>query len=317
MKKISLIVTFCVLFLISCSKKPKVDQYQIYAMDTVISIQFYDEENSEEITKEIEKIYLKYDEVADDFNENYAHNNVYELNLNRHLKATEPLLELIDFALKMEKETSGYYQPLIGRLSHLWKEALTAGNVVSESMITLELERIKTSSIKIEGLDVYILGDAYLDLGGIAKGYATEQAKKYLEEIGCENYLLNAGNSNIVLGSKCGQNFKVGLSTAFTSEYYQILELQNIAVGTSSIREQKYLIDGKWYSHLINPMTGYPAGHYETFSILGDDSGILDAYSTACFCMELEEAKEFLNKRGLSFICSKDSKLYYQSLEVE
>ncbi|MDE5868304.1 MAG: FAD:protein FMN transferase, partial [Anaeroplasmataceae bacterium] len=257
------------------------------------------------------------DELADDLNENYAHNNVYELNQQRHLKATEPLLELIEFSLKMEKETSGYYQPLIGRLSHLWKDALENGSVVSENMIKFELGRMETSSIKIEGLDVYILGDAYLDLGGIAKGYATEQAKKYLEEIGCKNYLLNAGNSNIVLGSKCGQNFKVGLSTAFTSEYYHILELQNIAIGTSSIREQKYLIDGNWYSHLINPMTGYPAEYYETFSILGDDSGILDAYSTACFCMELENAKEFLDKRGLSFVCSKDNKLYYQSLEVE
>lgn len=71
------------------------------------------------------------------------------------------------------------------------------------------------------------------------------------------------------------------------------------------------------YSHLLNPKTGYPAMLYDSISIIGEDSKTLDAYSTACFAMELEELKTFLKNKNLEFVVAKQDKLLFQSEGVE
>lgn len=318
MKKLLNIYIFCFfLFITACSKEVKKNTITFYAMDTFISITFYDVENYKEIGNEIENIYLEYDAVASDYTSGKTVVSVYDLNLNREGQIDSRLKELLEFSLEMYEDTDGYFNPFIGRLSHLWKEALDKVEIPDDNIIKEELEIMKNTSISINDNTVKIIGAGNIDLGGIAKGFATNKAKAYLDEINCKDYLLNAGTSNIVLGTKKNEPFKVGLSCGLKEEYYYILDIKEKAVSTSSIKEQHKLIDGKYYSHLINPLTGYPADYYETLSIIGDDSGILDAYSTACFCMELEDLKQFIKAKGLDFIVSSDNKLLYKSEGVD
>lgn len=311
MKKI-LILIFLFL-LCSCEKSPSVESYRFYAMDTMISIQFYNVENSKEISKEVEKIYLKYDAVASDFQSGYGAMSVYDLNEKRQGIVSDELLELIEFSLQMKEETDGYYNPFIGKLTQAWKKSFEEKKWLDEEKVNLLLEESLSTNLHIDGKNVTLLGEGNLDLGGIAKGYATEQVEQYLKVIHCTDFLLNAGSSNIVLGSKVGQPFKVGLSQAFGNDYFMILEYANQSISTSSMKEQHVLYEGSYYSHLINAKTGYPANLYETMSIIGDDSGVLDAYSTACFSMELSMAKDFLKEKNLEFVVSKDNQLLYQS----
>ncbi len=313
MKRIGgIILVFFLCFLVSCTQPIKMDTYTFYAMDTFISLQFYNVDEYQQIGKEVEKIYLSYDQAANDFKESSI-DNIYSLNQNRTAVISEELKELLEFSLKMKEETKGYFNPFIGRLSHLWKEALEENKLVSEEIIERELAIMKNTSLKIEENQVTLLGDGNLDLGGVAKGYATQKAKEYLDSIECHRYLLNAGSSNLVLGDKAGGAFSVGLTRALKDGYFYTLTLKDAAIATSSIREQHKKIDGNIYSHLLNPMTGKPADFYETLSIIGQDSSILDAYSTACFAMELETLKEFLSTKGLDFIVSKDGALLYKS----
>lgn len=317
MKKILLLyLLFLSIFLVSCSKEVHIKDYQFYAMDTFISIRFYDVENSEEIANKVEEIYLKYDEVASDFHAGYSVTNIYDLNEKRTGEVNDALLELINFSLRMQQETNGYFNPFIGKLSHLWKEKLDQKILPTSEDIESEVAKMNQTSVQIMDHTVTLEGEGNLDLGGIAKGYATQKAKEYLESISCNSFLLNAGNSNIVLGQKKTEAFKVGLSKGLDSGYYTTLTLKDCAISTSSIREQHVWIDDHYYSHLLNPKTGYPAEYYETFSIIGLDSGILDAYSTACFAMNLEEAKAFLAEKNLDYICSKNNKLLDHSSGV-
>lgn len=302
--------------LISCSKQVKMENYQFYAMDTVISIRFYNVENSQSISKEIEQIYLNYNQVADDFKSNGQNNSCYDLNINRSLKMSDEFIELLSFGLEMKEVTHGYYNPFIGRLSHLWKDALAGGQLVDEETINLELDIMNHTSIQLEGNLVSIQGDGNLDLGGIAKGYATKKVQDYLESIDCHSYLLNAGNSTIALGDKAGDCFKVGLSQATSNDYYKTIVLKNKAIGTSSIKEQQYRIENTIYSHLLDAKTGKPAMKYDSISIIGTDAGLLDAFSTACFSMELDQIEELLSAYGYDFICSKNNELFHQSVGV-
>ncbi|MDE6584599.1 MAG: hypothetical protein K2K15_04270, partial [Anaeroplasmataceae bacterium] len=68
MKKLFLMSSLVILFFItSCTSQEKIDRYTFFAMDTVIQLAFYNEDNSQEHAKEIESIYLKYDAVSNDF----------------------------------------------------------------------------------------------------------------------------------------------------------------------------------------------------------------------------------------------------------
>lgn len=316
MKKFLFLVFLIGLLLISCNSNHQ-ETYNFFAMDTIISLTFYNVDDSKEIAGEVEDIYLKYDAVASDFSSGRNIKSVYDLNKERSVVVNEELKELIDFALEMGKKTDGYYNPFIGRLSHLWKEALAEGKLLTSDVILEELAVMHDTSISFDGFSATLVGDGNLDLGGIAKGYATNKAKEYLASIDCHSYLLNAGFSNIVLGDKFGECFSVGLLKATGNGYFYTLNLKDKSIGTSSIREQSVLIDGKYYSHLLNAKTGYPATDYDSISIIGDNSAILDAYSTACFSMPLEELKEFLALENLDFIVSKDNRLIYKSLGVD
>ncbi len=312
MKKVWIFILLIILC--SCtSNETKIDSYRFYAMDTMISIQFYNVDNSKEISDEVEKIYRKYDAVASDYQTGYQDVSVFDLNQNRKATVNDELLELIQFSLNMQKDTNGYYHPLIGKLTHAWKESLEKEELLADDAIEALLKEALETSVRIEDHTIELIGNGNMDLGGIAKGFATYKAQQYLKEIHCEHFLLNAGSSNIVLGSKLDEAFKVGLSQAYGKDYFLVLNLKNTCISTSSVKEQHYLINGKYYSHIINAKTGHPADYYETFSILGNHSGILDAYSTACFTMGIEEAKAFLQSKNLDFVCSKDNQLFYQT----
>ncbi|MDE7161634.1 MAG: FAD:protein FMN transferase, partial [Anaeroplasmataceae bacterium] len=191
------------------------------------------------------------------------------------------------------------------------------GKLVPEETIQEELAIMNNTSIEFDGLHAKLMGEGNIDLGGIAKGYATSKVQEYLASISCTRYLLNAGSSNIVLGNKNGKEFSVGLSKALAGGYFKTLKMKEKSISTSSIKEQHTKIDGIYYSHLLNPKTGKPATYYETLSIIGEDSKVLDAYSTACFAMDLEEIKTFLNEKNLDFIVSKDGKTLFESIGVK
>lgn len=317
MKKISiLIVIFLSLLCFSCSHTPVKETYTMFAMSTNITVSFYDVKDSKKIAREIEKIYLKYDMVAGSFDSGYGGLNVYDLNQRRSIVASNELIEMIKFSIKMKEDTNGYFEPLLGRLTHAWKASLNEGKLLSKEYIDKELAIVNESSLKIEDNLVSIVGDANLDLGGIAKGYATQKVHEYLDSINVTTYFLNAGNSNIILGNKVGDKFSIGFNKPFEEGYYKILNLMDISVGTSSMEHQHSLIDGVYYSHLLNPKTGMPSVNYDAISVFGKDSGVLDAYSTACFAMELEEAKAFLLEKGYEWMAYKNNSIIYQSKGV-
>ncbi|MDE5856096.1 MAG: FAD:protein FMN transferase, partial [Anaeroplasmataceae bacterium] len=206
--KIILILFF--LLTTSCTQKETKDTFTFYAMDTFISLTFYNVKESKDIAKEVENIYLTYENVADDFQEGRKETNVYDLNLKREADITKELKEMLEFSVEMLKDTNGYFNPFIGRLSHLWKESLEKGKLVEDGVIQEELSIMNETSLELDGLHAKLVGKGNLDLGGVAKGYATSKAKEYLDSIECHSYLLNAGSSNIVLGNKNGNDFTVG-----------------------------------------------------------------------------------------------------------
>ncbi|MGM9969272.1 MAG: FAD:protein FMN transferase [Anaeroplasma sp.] len=319
MKKllISLYFLLCI-FLTSCSTALVVQSTApIIVMDTFVSITFYNVDNYEEYYQGVKKIYNDVNRVCSDYESNYLNNSIYDLNVKRCIEADELLIDIIETALTICEETNGYYNPFVGRLTHLWKDAINMNQILDSKIIDEELTIINSTSISIENNKVSLIGEGNLDLGGIAKGYATELAKKYLDSNKVTSYILDAGNSNIVAGTKNGRNFIIGLTDPITRNTFAKLKGTNLTIGTSSIQYQRMQINDYYYHHLINPHSGMPENKYDSISVLCDNSIIADAYATAFFSMDLDDIKRIIEKQDIDVIILKNSEIIFQTLGDE
>lgn len=314
-KGITFIFLFFFFYLLTGCNTLKIQKCNpIFCMDTTIDITFYNTKDYQKHYKAIKEIYYKYDEISSDFNS--SGKSVKDLNDNRFINDADiELIALIKEANSIMQTTNGFFNLYMGRLTHLWKDAISKNEVLSDDTINNELVIINNTSIVIDEAtnDIRLNGEGNLDLGGIAKGYATQKAYEYLTNNNITSYLINAGNSNVLLGNKNGDSFKVGLTKPYENGNIIIYEGINKAIGTSSGKYQNFILNGIRYHHLINPLTGYPSNTYDNVNVLCEDSMLADAYSTAIFAMDLDTAIEFAKNNEIEIILYKDDSILYRS----
>lgn len=306
-----MISLFFSILLTSCNSLKIQECLPIYAMDTTISVTFYNTKNYQKHYSKIKEIYYLYDSISNDFEENEK--NVAFLNKNRSMNASTELIDLINASVLMKEKTNGYYNPFVGRLSHLWKDAIKNNQVLDKETINNEVNVINNTSIVVKDNSIELVGDGNLDLGGIAKGYATQKVQEYLQRENITSYLINAGSSNILVGHKNKEIFKIGLEKPYHNSFIKIVPIKNNAIGTSSGKYQNTIIDGVRYHHLLNPFTGIPSNIYDNVNVMCNDSMLCDVYATAIFSMDLDTAKEFVSNNKIEVILFKDDKIIYET----
>ena len=98
-----------------------------------------------------------------------------------------------------------------------------------------------------------------IDLGGYAKGYALDQAKKILKNNNVNNALINIGGNILAFGKYGERNWVVGIQNPRKPNVLATIALKpGWAIGTSGDYQRYIMVNNQRYSHLINPKTGYP-----------------------------------------------------------
>ncbi len=149
-----------------------------------------------------------------------------------------------------------------------------------------------------------------LDLGGIVKGYATGVINNIIDSYDIKYGYSSLGSSSLVLfeRNEKGETWELSLKDPNnTDAIYLKTKVINSYVSTSGNYEQYYEIDGKRYCHIINPTTGCPVdnGNLSATCIQGiypndlSQASLIDAYSTALMVMDLETAKQFIEKENI------------------
>lgn len=108
-----------------------------------------------------------------------------------------------------------------------------------------------------------------IDFGGYAKGYALDRAAQLLRAKGVANALVNIGGNVMALGSKNGKPWRVGIREPRGAGFIASLDLlDGEAIGTSGDYQRYFEIEGRRYSHLLDPRTGYPAEGTQAVTVL-------------------------------------------------
>ncbi len=139
-----------------------------------------------------------------------------------------------------------------------------------------------------------------IDVGGIAKGYATEKiAQKLASEDNIGTIAINAGGNNRTINAKPdGSPWRVRIQNPDGEDKLIIVsETGSWSFVTSGDYERYYVAtDGKKYHHIIDPETNYPADRYRSVSIITKDSSAADCLSTTLFTLSMEDGQKVLDE---------------------
>jgi thiamine biosynthesis lipoprotein len=156
-----------------------------------------------------------------------------------------------------------------------------------------------------------------ITVGGIAKGYAVEEAIKVLKKYGVDNAMVNGGSSSIkVIGPGApNRGWRVGIGDPRQEgKLLGVIKLQDgEAIGTSADDKRYFIKDGRRYSHIIDPRTGYPANQkIALVTIITRDATVADILTKALFLNDPDWSMQFLQAQKLqAVIVSVDGKIRF------
>jgi len=235
-----------------------------------------------------------------------------ELSLLNHsdsqdwIAVSSELYEVLAIAQQISERTSGAFDITVGASVNLWGFGPTTINrqpdpaEISAAMQTMGFGKLELSdsppSIKKHP-------GSYLDLSGIAKGYAVDRIAGHLQAEGISNYLVEIGGEIRARGkNQRNDSWRVGIEEPLLEHrnVRDIIALDNTGMATSGGYRNFIIYDGKRYSHTIDPKTGWPVTHNLTsVSVLDDSAMVADALATALLVMGPDDGYQFAERENI------------------
>ena len=323
MKKITALLLSCLMAvttLTGCSPKyEKFSEMMIteHYFNTIISIVSYhtSQESFDEMVGYIDSEMDRLNKLYDIYNTYSGINNIKTINDNAGVAPVEvdqDIIDLLLFSKEWYEKSGGRLNVAMGSVLKVWhdtREEYDFGEEVTvpdKALLEEKAEHIDINDVIIddENNTVYLADpEMRLDVGAVAKGYATELicdalAEKY------DNFIISAGGNVRSHGSPQDERERwgVAIENPMVDENWQMIggSIDTAYFNTDmslvcSGGYQRYMvIDGKRYHHLVDPSTLCPEEVYRGVSILCEDSGMADALSTTLFLMTPAQAMEFI-----------------------
>lgn len=268
-------------------------------MDTYINVKVNSVKSKKEMDNvfdDIDYLYSSYHKLTDRYNEYEGVVNVYYLNEilgdSEYVEIDNRLSDIIEVGIEFYDKSNGLFNIASGNLTSIWKNFIELCDVIPSNFDV----NTNINDIVLDNNIYTKHNDVKLDLGGISKGYVTEIVGNYLEDVGIDSYIINAGG-NVKVGSAYDKDsYVVGITNPdSTSSIFTKVNINNLSVVTSGSYQRYCEIDGNLYSHIINPVSKYPSNYMKSVTVISESSSIGDIYSTYLYLLPVEEGLEVVN----------------------
>ena len=158
-----------------------------------------------------------------------------------------------------------------------------------------------------------------IGFGGIGKGYAAEKAKQVMKEMGIESGIVNASGDLATWGYQPnGKPWTIGIVDPNAKvKVFSYLNITDMAIATSGNYEKYIIVNGKKYSHTINPRTGLPVRGIKSVTIISPNAEIADAMTTPVMIMGIKAGLDMINQiRDIEAIIIDDDDKIYKSSHI-
>jgi thiamine biosynthesis lipoprotein len=228
---------------------------------------------------------------------------IAKVNNNEVVQLDSLFLTVWNVGQEVSRSTDGAFDMTVAPLVDLWGFGLKNREIVTDAEVDSLRQYVGYDLVQLEdGLLRKTYPQMRIDAGAIAKGYACDVVADTLEAYGCTDFCIEIGGELVVKGHNSkGVNWHIAInkpvedSTCVNSEIQEVVELTNCGMATSGNYRNYYELDGKRYSHTIDPRSGYPVRHnLLSATIVAPDCMTADAWATACMVAGLDKAKEWI-----------------------
>ncbi|MCD7855717.1 MAG: FAD:protein FMN transferase [Clostridiales bacterium] len=284
------------------SKSPQEYSQTIFAMDTAMTLTAYGEGCEAAVDAAINEI-NRLDAL---FSVNNENSDIYRLNSEKTAQVSDDTYSLLGSALDFYEKTDGALDAAVYPAVKAWGFTTGEHRVPDESDLSELKTHVNAENVVLGKNNTVTLTDslAEVDLGSVAKGYASDLVCNIMKDTGITSGIVSLGGNVETIGVKTdGSLWKIGVTDpSDESSLIGTLSLENKAVITSGSYQRYFDLEGVRYHHIIDPETCAPARSGLTSVTIVSDSGLTaDAYSTAVFVMGLEKGSEFWRNSPDSF----------------
>lgn len=218
------------------------------------------------------------------------------------VKVDEEVIDLIQRSLKISAITQGAFDITYGSIDKsLWnfdvnmtslpdqETALQSVSLINYQNVLLNISE-STVMLKHKGMRI--------GFGGLGKGYAADKAKSVLKKMGIESGIVNAAGDLITWGKQLDEtDWTIGIADPDQkTKPFSALNISNMAIATSGNYEKYATINGKKYSHTIDPKTGLPVSGIKSVTIICPSAELADALATPVTVMGVEVGLDMINQ---------------------
>jgi thiamine biosynthesis lipoprotein len=231
--------------------------------------------------------------------------------------------KLIQRSLRISEVTQGAFDISYGSIDkRLWNFDQTMTSLPDKSTAKKMVRLINFRNIIMdeEKCTVFLREKGMrIGFGGIGKGYAAERAKQVMKEQGVESGVVNASGDMSAWGFQPdGRKWTVGIANPDSShEAFSYMSITNMAVATSGNYEKYIMVDGKKYSHTIDPRTGLPVTGIKSVTIITTNAEVADAMTTPVMIMGIYAGLDMINQiKDIEAVIIDDENNLYTSKNI-
>jgi thiamine biosynthesis lipoprotein len=239
------------------------------------------------------------------------------------VKVDLEVFELVKRAINISKLTDGAFDISYASMDKIWKFDGSMKEMPSKESIKNSVEKVGYQNIILNEKDTSIFlknQGMKLGLGGIGQGYIADKIKVLLQENGCTSGLVNvSGDINTWGKQPNGTDWTVGIVNPLNkNKVFATFPLNDSAVETSGSYEKYVTFNGKRYSHIIDPRTGYPATGIVSVSVFSKQTELADALATGIFVLGIEVGLDLVNQlKGIGCIIVDEKGAIHASKNID
>lgn len=250
-----------------------------------------------------------------------------EINFNagiKPVKVEKEMFDLIQRSLKISKLTQGAFDITYGSIDkRFWNFDAHMTSLPDREPARQMIRLINYRNVILDETQttVYLKEKGMrINFGGIGKGYAADKARILLEQKGVKSGVVNASGDLITWGLQPnGNEWTIGIADPHTKNTpFSFLKISNMAIATSGNYEKFAVIDGKQYSHTINPKTGFPVEGIKSVTIITKNAELADAMATPVMVMGIRVGLDLINQmRNIACIIIDENDRLFTSKNIK
>ena len=252
------------------------------------------------------------------FSDDSQTNQINQMAGVQPVKVDREVFDLISRSIRISELTQGAFDITYGSLDkRFWNFDTKMTSLPDRELARKSVSLIDYRNVVLDAQDCTVFlkkKGMRIGFGGIGKGYGADRAKLVMQQNGVTSGVVNASGDLTVWGAQPnGDAWTIGVADPNLADAsFSSFKITNASVATSGSYEKFAIVDGKRYSHTIDPKTGFPVSGIKSVTIITKSAELADAMATPVTVMGVEVGLNLINqmKDIACIVVTDDDRLY-------